>query len=700
LVAAPASYQLADYAGELREAAPRADGFRHFDTPGMIAKLKEMHVNTYYYLIYHSPATDWDDLRNEFAPAAQAAGIQIVVYLVPPTETGSTQYSGPYKTDYVAWAQAIATLSAQYTNITNWAIDDFSLNLNKFTPSYLAQMQQAARSINPNLKFTPQMYTTGLTSAFLQSSSSFIDGVIIAFRDDPHRNTQVLTSEQSQIDSIYNLLHPYNLPLYWMVYASRLSSTPTSPTADYIDRVTQTALDNIHSGELAGIITYVLYKDTAPGQESSENKAVSGLGYLNLFVPGGNPTAAGHYSAASQTITPDGTGSYSLAFQSMEEGPNVAGYHFKQLLVDGTVAWEQDTSSTDSDLKWQTVNVDLSAYLKDKSSATLTFRLFEKKGVTNFNQNASFDHLQPTGFSLTNGDFEDRSGWSLSSAAADMISDIIVYDPDRRAHAFDAVKENYTIFSDTTPPVTTAVSDPAQPDGKNGWYVHPVTLTLQSQDDSSGVAGTEYSLDGGVAWQPYTGAMALAQDGNYSLSYRSKDQAGNVEQAHSLIVQIDQTAPTVTYSVYSGTVYTVDQTVNIACQAADVLSGVASTTCQNITGPAYSFGLGTHSYSSEAVDQAGNAGTGSTSFNVNVTWESFIQLLKQLFAQYSTDHNGIEKSLEAKLLAAMASDKSGEADVRNHILDAFQNELSAQSGKILSVPQAESLKGLARALMK
>jgi hypothetical protein len=690
-----ATDQLADYAGEIREANARPDGYKHLDTPAMIEKLKDLHANTYYYLIYHSPATDWDDLQNEFAPAAQAAGIQIVVYLVPPTETTSTQYSGPYKNDYVAWAKALANLSLQYPNLVSWAIDDFTLNLNTFTPTYLDAMKQAAKSINPNLMFTPQIYTVGLTPTFLQTRAAYFDGIIIAFRDDPHRNTQVWTSEQSQIDSAYQMLQPYNLPLYWMVYASRLSKTPAAPSAEYIDHVTQIALDNIKQGKLKGIITYVLQKDLTPGLEASDNRAYNGQGYLSLWVPGGNPTSAGQFVSASQTITPDGTGNETLTFQTMDEGPNVSGYHIKQLLVDNQVVWEQDTANTTIDNQWQSVTVDLKGALANKSSATLTLRLFEKKAVNNFYVAIGFDQLQPSGFTLKDSDFESNTVWTLSTNP-NLIGNVSLYDPNRRANAYNAVKNNYLIFSDATPPVTIANLNHSPGDGQNGWYMSPVNVDLAATDDASGVAATYYALDNG-AEQAGT-SVDVTTEGQHSVTYWSVDRAGNEEQKHTLTVNMDKTAPTVTYSVYSGAVYTIDQMIDIKCEATDALSGVASTTCENITGPAYSFGLGNHTYSATATDNAGNIGDGSTSFTVKVTLESLIRLLQQIFAQNGGNNNGIMQSLEAKIMAAMLSESKGNLNARNHILDAFQNEVSAQSGKSLTAEQAEILKSLVLSL--
>src|SRR5262249_52523375 len=98
--------------GAVRESRPRADGYRHIDTPRLIHQLKQEGLNTYTYGIWDAP-TDWSDLVNEFAPAADRAGIKIWVYLVPPSEcfydpvpVKNGRCSWPYREDYVAWADA------------------------------------------------------------------------------------------------------------------------------------------------------------------------------------------------------------------------------------------------------------------------------------------------------------------------------------------------------------------------------------------------------------------------------------------------------------------------------------------------------------------------------------------------------------------------------------------------------------------
>ena len=45
---------LADYNMEIREQTPRGDGIRHVDTPATIAKLREAHITTYFYLVFHA----------------------------------------------------------------------------------------------------------------------------------------------------------------------------------------------------------------------------------------------------------------------------------------------------------------------------------------------------------------------------------------------------------------------------------------------------------------------------------------------------------------------------------------------------------------------------------------------------------------------------------------------------------------------
>jgi hypothetical protein len=65
--------------------------------------------------------------------------------------------------------------------------------------------------------------------------------------------------------------------------------------------------------------------------------------------------------------------------------------------------------------------------------------------------------------------------------------------------------------------------------------------------------------------------------------------------------------------------YQVDEQVSITCTAADALSGHRVDDSANVNGPAYSFGLGSHTFSATATDRAGNGVSGSVTFTVGVT---------------------------------------------------------------------------------
>src|SRR5207302_1799503 len=80
---------------------------------------------------------------------------------------------------------------------------------------------------------------------------------------------------------------------------------------------------------------------------------------------------------------------------------------------------------------------------------------------------------------------------------------------------------------DTQPPVTTATLDRAGPDGKAGWSVQPVKVTLNAMDNV-GVAATYYTIDGG-SQQTYSGPFILSADGSHTVKFWSVDEAGNTE---------------------------------------------------------------------------------------------------------------------------------------------------------------------------
>ena len=123
-----------------------------------------------------------------------------------------------------------------------------------------------------------------------------------------------------------------------------------------------------------------------------------------------------------------------------------------------------------------------------------------------------------------------------------------------------------------------------------------------------------------------------------------------------------------------------------ALSASDALSGVASDTCAGVSGPAWSLGLGTHSLSAIATDNAGNTGTGSTSYTVKADAASLCNLVNAW-----AKNGGIANSLCTKIRAAEAAGARGQAKTKQNNIDAFDNEVRAQAGKGFTSDQAALL---------
>lgn len=148
---------------------------------------------------------------------------------------------------------------------------------------------------------------------------------------------------------------------------------------------------------------------------------------------------------------------------------------------------------------------------------------------------------------------------------------------------------------DTGAPVTTiAVQAADTATGANGWYLDDVRVTLGATDGCSGVARTEYSVDGGATWQAYSGAIAISKEGTTVVSYRSVDTAGNVEDAASLTVKIDKTDPALTLIPDRALLWPPNgrtEPLVLSASAADPVSGLAGVTYQVVDEYGMPFGI-------------------------------------------------------------------------------------------------------------
>nr|WP_261306320.1 LamG-like jellyroll fold domain-containing protein [Paenibacillus andongensis] len=243
-------------------------------------------------------------------------------------------------------------------------------------------------------------------------------------------------------------------------------------------------------------------------------------------------------------------------------------------------------------------------------------------------------------------------------------------------------------------PATRAVLTPSQPDGRNGWYVHPVTVNLIA-DNQSGIK-TEYNLNGMGTWQTYTGPVTMNQDGKYNLSYRSSDNAGNVEVAKTVSFNLDVVAPTISISGLVGNSNLGDAgDILPMFLLNDGMSGVDSSRTTvtldtysfqiGTTIPLYTLPLGTHTFNVVSSDLAGNTASVTVTFQTSTSIDALKALITRFTKNNWIDNAGIANSLQKKL------DKGN--------VESFVSEVQAQAGKHVSSEAATYLLRDAQALI-
>lgn len=190
-----------------------------------------------------------------------------------------------------------------------------------------------------------------------------------------------------------------------------------------------------------------------------------------------------------------------------------------------------------------------------------------------------------------------------------------------------------TVFQvgDCAPPET---SD----DAPAGWQNTDVTVSLTCTDSGSGCASTTYEVDGGAT---QTGnSVSLTTDGIHTITYRSTDNAGNVEDTKTATVMIDKTPPEITTSGND----TVEATgsdgavVSYTAGASDATSGLASLNCTPASGSTFPiYPVGTTTVSCTAVDVAGNTSISTFDITVEDTTAPVVTYVDPVGTIYNND---------------------------------------------------------------
>jgi uncharacterized delta-60 repeat protein len=146
-----------------------------------------------------------------------------------------------------------------------------------------------------------------------------------------------------------------------------------------------------------------------------------------------------------------------------------------------------------------------------------------------------------------------------------------------RLARLDFAIARYNVTFDTTAPVTTAASSPAP--NPAGWNRTSVEVALTATDDSAGVREITY-LTSGAQILPQTvvagsfTSLIIDAEGETVVTFYATDKAGNAEEAQTLVVKLDKSAPALTCGAADALWHAND--VAIPCTATDSVSGLAA----------------------------------------------------------------------------------------------------------------------------
>jgi hypothetical protein len=217
------------------------------------------------------------------------------------------------------------------------------------------------------------------------------------------------------------------------------------------------------------------------------------------------------------------------------------------------------------------------------------------------------------------------------------------------------------------------------------------SVTVQSksfeQTSTAGATGIFTSSAADIVDGPLTPTCTPASGstfarGGTTVTCSVTDAHGNTGTATGAITVVDTIKPVVTYTGNAGT-YTADQVITITCAATDSGSGVAATTCANVTGPAHTFAVGVNTRSASATDAAGNTNSASISFTVTVPPAALANVITQL-----VDSPSVAATLTHTLnLAASAPN----ANSRRAHLDKMKKDINKEIGKSITAAEAATL---------
>jgi hypothetical protein len=205
-------------------------------------------------------------------------------------------------------------------------------------------------------------------------------------------------------------------------------------------------------------------------------------------------------------------------------------------------------------------------------------------------------YRSPVAFQFTGTDTSSgvRSCTSATYSGPDSASGSVPGSCTDNAGNTSATVQSASVKYDATAPTVTGIATGRSPDS-NGWFNHPVSVSLQGNDNLSGIAGCSSFT--------YSGP-----DTNGSVGGQCVDNAGNTSAPASVAFKYDATPPSVSGQPARGPDANgwFNRAVTINFGGSD-FSGLASCTSVTYSGP----DTGGTTLNGSCIDNAGNTGSAS-----------------------------------------------------------------------------------------
>jgi len=320
--------------------------------------------------------------------------------------------------------------------------------------------------------------------------------------------------------------------------------------------------------------------------------------------------------------------------------------------------------------------------------------------ATNYYNVSTVNYLAAGSCNFNDG---GKTLWPLNQIVADTqyyVRDSVIDYITAMGTVSPAIEGRLAFINDTTPP-TIAINAPV-----NGAILNPPhdTLTLNFSAVDVGPAGLKTvtaNLDGVIVTSGQVIDLSALGLGAHTLTVQAVDKASNASVASTTFTIGDIDPPTITItSPVQGATYLHPGFLTLNFGAVDVglagvkdvtadLDGVAVTSGQVID--FYTLSLGDHTLTVKAVDNVGNEASSSVTFSVSATIQSTIAGVNRFYTEGKIDNGGIANSLTQKLENAQKDLDKGKTKNAISKLEAFINEVQAQSGKHITVDAANLL---------